>query len=303
MRLINESTNYFFRQYFWLIRRFENFPDKDDYTEDHHIYPKAIYRESSEEYTRKVSVNRKHHLILHYLLYRGFQVWLGENSFEAVRMEYAICYMSGLSSGNYICNRSYRALKVSQRVDLSNQLLRSEIQKLCAKIHSKTTYRKTEEHKRNISIARRGKPSNLTPEQRQRLSDSMKGENNVMFGRKHTPEAIAKMRAHERTATHRAKISKSKLGGRGTVSGRFKITNGLEMKYWPPGVEIPKGWYRGVPDCIKKKDKGAAGRCWIHNSVTLKEALVPVGSSSEPGWVKGRAPGRGGSGCQRYQKN
>lgn len=99
-------SNFFFDQYKWLLSRERSRPEecKQLYTEKHHVYPKSVFGETAE----MVNVGYKHHVILHYLLYRGFQVAYG-NKHEATRKMHnaLICMVRGAS----LCNRKDHTLR------------------------------------------------------------------------------------------------------------------------------------------------------------------------------------------------
>ncbi len=86
---IEFPTNFFFRQYNWLVARELKAPKQEGYRERHHIFPKSIYGATKE----LVVVSYKDHLILHYLLYRGFQVAYGNKHENTRKMHSALIYM------------------------------------------------------------------------------------------------------------------------------------------------------------------------------------------------------------------
>lgn len=63
-------SNFFGRQYLHLIEKCRQDGSKYTYLENHHIYPVAIYGQNETT----VAVSWKHHVILHYLLFRCFAV-------------------------------------------------------------------------------------------------------------------------------------------------------------------------------------------------------------------------------------
>ena len=62
--------NYFFRQYVALIERCKASSTPEGYAEQHHVFPKAIYGDNSDI----VRVTYRQHVVLHYLLWRGFAI-------------------------------------------------------------------------------------------------------------------------------------------------------------------------------------------------------------------------------------
>jgi len=86
--------NFFIRQYFALIDRIISIPEMATYQESHHIFPSSLFPGSTDT----VSVSYKHHVILHYLLWRGLSVGLGSSDKRTVKMRAALHAMKLLKS-------------------------------------------------------------------------------------------------------------------------------------------------------------------------------------------------------------
>lgn len=67
-------SNFFFRQYFYLVNRFTKNPYDGPDKNRHHVYPKSIFGKTNYI----ILISFRNHLIVHYLLYRGCQVSLGD---------------------------------------------------------------------------------------------------------------------------------------------------------------------------------------------------------------------------------
>ncbi len=89
-------NNFFFQRYISLIKTLIENVEVEGYVEKHHIFPTAVFGKKSNE---TVTVSYHHHIILHYLLYRGFSV-AKEKAAEA-SMAYATRRMLGNGQNDY----------------------------------------------------------------------------------------------------------------------------------------------------------------------------------------------------------
>ncbi len=85
-------SHFFFRKYLELVAKLKDSESFDEPTNLHHIYPVSIFGEN--EITIKVTI--RHHIILHYLLYRGYQEAIGPDHASSQKMSNAMRGMSGL---------------------------------------------------------------------------------------------------------------------------------------------------------------------------------------------------------------
>lgn len=72
-----------------------------------------------------------------------------------------------------------------------------------------------------------------TLEQRQKISEAVRGERNGMYGKTHTPEV-------------RAKLSESHKGERNHAYGKVRITDGIVNKFWSKDAPLPPGFRLGM---------------------------------------------------------
>jgi len=89
----------------------------------------------------------------------------------------------------------------------------------------------TEEHKRNISIARSG--TKLSEDHKQSISDSMKGEKNHFYGKKHTEESLKKisdsLKGKGTSDWQKKRVSETHLGIPLLEEHKNKISDALKM--------------------------------------------------------------------------
>lgn len=87
-------SNFFISHYFALIDRITSVPETATYQESHHIFPSSLFPGSTET----ISVSYKHHVILHYLLWRGLSVGFGSSDKRTVKMRAALHAMKVFKS-------------------------------------------------------------------------------------------------------------------------------------------------------------------------------------------------------------
>ncbi len=242
--------NFFTRQYFFLIDRITLIPDASLYLEKHHVYPKSIFGPNNNV----IPVSYKHHLILHYLLYRGYLLAYGLKDSRTKKMACAVGCMSDTRFDYHM-----KSSKLTAAV-------RATIRQLYTKAAEGIPWKEIRD---------------------------LNGKNNGMFGKKHSEEALAKMRLTQvKSPERRLKQSLSMRGRQSLSKGRVGITNGHLQRYIPSNQDIPSGWYRGRPRHIVIKDMGSSGKTWVTNGV--QEKYIAVGECIPEGFIKGRLPGRGG---------
>ena len=154
-----------------IITRKSRIKEDGAYYERHHIIPRSMRGDDSEE--NLIFLTAREHFIAHWLLWR-----IHRNR----QMAYAFRMM---------CNKNRTSSRVyAESVEAIRLLGHTEETKLrMSKSHKGKIF--TDEHKKNIAKAQSGKT--MSDEQRQKVSDFMKG-NTHSLGYKHTPEAIEKIR-------------------------------------------------------------------------------------------------------------
>ena len=120
---------------------------------------------------------------------------------------------------------------------------------------------KSEECKKKLSEANKGKHRSKESIEKQRLHIS--GENNGMYGKKHTKEA-------------REKISKAHRGIKHTIEERANISKRTK------GENNPMFGKHFSEDSKEKMRKAIKGRHWYNNGIEQTQAFV-----CPDGWVKG----------------
>lgn len=130
-------SNFFFRQYFYLINKTSNF-QKEEITQNHHIYPISIFGKNSTT----VQVSLHHHIVAHYLLYRGYQVALGDFAPETIKMGFAISQMSS---------------NVSKSLPDSQKELKKRLHLMIENAKKAVKFHHTEESKQKNSLSHQGK--------------------------------------------------------------------------------------------------------------------------------------------------
>lgn len=161
--------------------------------------------------------------------------------------------MSANHAGRRIFNDGYRQYKLREGDPLIKELRLKpgRTTEACANISASLTGRiRSEEHKTNISAAKKGRSPNLTEEQRARRRFQSGGENNGMYGRTHTKEARALMaeatrrqhRLHGNPMDRpeaRAKLSAVK-------TGTLCFNDGVRNYYFQPDDPRAKKMTRGL---------------------------------------------------------
>lgn len=157
-------------------------------------------------------------------------------------------------------------------------------------------------------------------------SKRTKGENNPFFGKKHTPESLAKMRGenhpmfgrkHREDSLVKMRIAQNRPGrvngmtgkkqsekwrrnhskmmsgenhpGYGKVSptkGNIGITNGFENKQISKTDEIPIGWRKGYTQKRKGGGRRTVGMIMINDGQNTKQ-IWPSEIDQYPGWSRG----------------
>lgn len=287
--IYSSRPNFFFRQYFCLIDRIQQHPDQEEYQEKHHILPCSIFKESIPEARQLVSVNYKHHLILHYLIWRGYQELYGDENYETVKMAYAMLFMSGACRVAF-SEREYQPCSLEKAASIENSVARKDIQALFKKAMARHRRVTTPETCEKISKGRRG--CRISEEARKRLSIARTGAGNSMYGKHHTEAAKALMRG-PKSEEAKKKQSEAMKGRASQSRGRIKITDGRNVRYVEKTEEVPSGWSRGTPPRLQLKNTGSRGKMWIHTVDNTKEALVNE-APIPVDWARGRIPGKGG---------
>lgn len=124
--------NFFFNHYFKLVMRLECITPSS-YAENHHIYPRAIFGESGAT----VRVSYRHHIVLHYLFWRGCQVAYGNDHLYTEKAKRAV-YSMKIRIGSH-------RQKLDQ-LELAKKACRGE------------NFRHSAETKQRISNAMKGRP-------------------------------------------------------------------------------------------------------------------------------------------------
>ena len=165
-----------------------------------------------------------------------------------------------------------------------------------------------EEYEERLRLFRDNAKYMHTPESRQKALESLKDKFGPSMSQLHIPEAILKRKhimiekyghANGNTLTEEARRKSSetrkrkyaetnglspryieviteKYGGLGKmVSGRIRITNGVDSKFIPPDELIPDGWRRGFPEDFM----------FITDGVECRR--VPKDSVIPEGWRRG----------------
>ena len=108
----NLPSNYFITEYFKLIYRSKTY-EKDVYTEKHHIYPKSIFGKNN----LITKVSYKHHVLLHYLLWRGYQIEFGNEDSRTKSLKYAshtMLYFDENKGSHFRCRTDLLKRNMSQ---------------------------------------------------------------------------------------------------------------------------------------------------------------------------------------------
>lgn len=178
--------------------------------EKHHICPKADdmfpqFRNLRKHTWNLVKLTPRQHIIAHYMLMKAFP--------QATSQRYALWAMNN-GSTTKINSRLYETVRndfietVAARH--KGKVVSAETR---AKISANQTGRKaSEETRAKMSATRKGKNTGRNnpmfgkiPSEERRKQSSQPGEKNGMFGRKHSPESIQKMReARKRYYAERA---------------------------------------------------------------------------------------------------
>jgi len=169
------------------------------YVEKHHIYPKSIYGKNKE----LVKLTAKEHYIVHLVLWWGLRFKYGNKDTRTNKMAYAFNMMNVKSSShsNYrYDSKLYAFLKIAN----NEKLVSLETRRKIGMYHKGKTVSK--ETKEKMSISKK---------------DIYLGENNPMFGKRHTIKT-------------KLKISEANLGKRRTAKEIEKMGHKGE-KHWNYG--------------------------------------------------------------------
>ena len=159
------------------------------YYERHHILPRCLGGTGSfweyKTHPNIVLLTPKEHYMAHLLLHRAYP--------DNIAVQRALWALVCFKRGTNISSRIYEQFKEVVRSSLTGRKLSDETKKKLskAKLGKPTGRVMTEEHKEKFGYANKGrKRSDLA--ERNKLN---KGRPGTMTGRKHTPEAIEKMKA------------------------------------------------------------------------------------------------------------
>lgn len=178
------------KHYDLLIEKAKNRTNLNGYKEKHHIIPKCMY--GTNDKNNLVILTAREHYLAHWLLLKTHPKHNG--------LIFALNIMA-------ITKKDKRKLKITSKEY-------EKIKELQSKITSKlmTGVKKSEEHCKNISKSKIGDKNSMWGKQRtqkdkNKISNSMKGENNYwygkrgeecsMYGKKHKSDTINKMRKNK----------------------------------------------------------------------------------------------------------
>lgn len=172
--------NFFFRQYLFLANRLQNNPDSDDYQERHHVFPVSIFGKNKTI----IRMNYKHHIIMHYLLWRGYQTEFGNYDNRTISASRAVFSMFSFKSDKRTMKVAFR--KIAEDATIGMKMLFSE------------------EHRKHISDSLKGRPLSekwigarmgheVSPETRKKISEANMGRISPMEGKHHSEETKKKI--------------------------------------------------------------------------------------------------------------
>lgn len=217
----------------------------NDYTEKHHIIPKCININKEPDSNNIAVLLARDHFTAHKILVDCFT-----NKKYRLKLVYAFNMMTKISKTNsnriIVDEESYeevrKLISESQRGE-NNPMFGKHVSQLCKDTASKniTIYNKSEKKRKRTSETNRLRV--WSNESREKLSESLSGENNYWYGKQLSEE-------------HKAKMSKSRIDGKW-------INNGVDNKFvHDDKLEefLSNGWTYGLlknnkKDAIRKTSK------------------------------------------------
>jgi hypothetical protein len=195
-------SNYFFRQYFFLLKTHEGICyNEAKVMHKHHILPKSIFHINN---TFLVEIDPKIHLLAHYLLWRGYQVAFGNEHQSTRKMANVLIFsMHGISETH-----------LSSVDESFRQEFRRTLKKACQPVVIVPWNKglpQSEEQKRKHSERMMGKPAwNKGLKTGIKTSGCFQaGHEPWNKGKPWSPETKQKMRKPKRSTE---KLSKAKMG-------------------------------------------------------------------------------------------
>jgi hypothetical protein len=204
-----------------LIRKAENRTSPEGYTEKHHIFPKSIYGNNN----RLVILTAREHYIAHALLEKVYMKRYGLKDRRTIKMIYAHCMMK--ASGRYISSYLYEGARIRQselmkgNTYMLGRVHSEEHKQKISETHKGNTYwlgkTHSDESKQKISEAH--KDRTFSEEHKANISSAKKGHPSWNKGISHTNESKANISAgrkgkgkEPKSEDHKRKIGESQKG-------------------------------------------------------------------------------------------
>lgn len=237
-------TNFFTRQYSWLVLRLKAIPDSTPYQESHHVFPKSIFGDNEE----KVKVSYRHHVVLHYLLWRGYQVAYGDKHNNTIKAARAVFAMLSFNTSYRGMHESYRKLAKDAAVGVKLYL--------------------TEEHRAALSCAQKGRAKSqawllarkghkVSEDTKLRISEANKGRESPMKGKKHSDETRRKISAKN---TGKPNFFKGKKRGAPSEALRTQHSLALTGRAWSEARKLAQEIRGDIPYAHRGKPWSEARR-------------------------------------------
>ena len=199
------DDNIILNRYLNFILHFKNFPTTNNYTENHHILPRSLFPEYSNEKWNNIPLSARQHFIAHIMLWKIF---------KTKQMTYALWGMKNQSAPNQkrsskLNSKMYKKLKeeISTRMRENNPM------------HNPEVLKKKSGANHHCHSNPNHNPPTKTKEQHENQSKRMR-ENNPM----HNPE-IAKQHSLKLKGKPKPKVECPichKVGGTGGMGGHIK---------------------------------------------------------------------------------
>jgi hypothetical protein len=174
------------------------------YFEEHHIFPESIFGKNRS----LVCLTAREHYIAHILLWKALRKRYGNKDQRTIKMAYAawrMCFPQGDQENCKVSSKLYEKLRteISLRTSERVKMLMADPE------YKKTAIKGLREYYANNKHPQLGKPR--TEEEKRKISESLKGEKNPMWGK------VGHRKGMKNSPSHRAGISEARCKRFGNI--------------------------------------------------------------------------------------